>query len=48
LEKVFVALHHLSIGGINFWHTKTFGALEGVAIEMLILFITIFKILVDK
>ena len=27
LGKVFVALHHLSIGAINFWHTKTFGAL---------------------
>jgi hypothetical protein len=26
-EKVFVALNHLSIGVINFWHTKTFGAL---------------------
>jgi len=24
LGKVFVALHHLSIGVINFWHTKTF------------------------
>ncbi|MFA9195934.1 hypothetical protein AAGV33_16115 [Flavobacterium sp. FBOR7N2.3] len=27
LGKVFVALHHLSFGVINFWHTKTFGAL---------------------
>jgi hypothetical protein len=24
LGKVFVAMHYLSIGGINFWHTKTF------------------------
>ena len=24
LGKVFVALQHLSIGAINFWHTKTF------------------------
>lgn len=27
MGKVFVALHHLSIGVMNFWHTKTFGAL---------------------
>ena len=27
MGKVFVALHPLSIEVINFWHTKTFGAL---------------------
>ena len=27
LGKVFVALHYLSNGVKNFWHTKTFGAL---------------------